>query len=549
MSDNAHQTSTNPNSLLQVEQLLQKFNIRLNINEDELKYLPTNSPFIVVSKHLFGLIDHLMVLKVLSEKNQQVRVVASEHNWLLDKAEDLAYEVDLSHLHGNILDDLKGFTDIEQLLANNGAMAIFPAKRGNIFRTPEGRVLDKRWQPAVIRMIRELRIPVVPISFNSSENKILSYIKYNTPEYRGAEIWSMFSGKEHVVNVRIGQPIPVKEQDYFANNARLGRYIRARTNALGTVLEVSKFYLPTFKFPEIQEEIAPPIDKALLIKEMDGLRASGGLLFTQNEFEVFIARSAQIPNVLMEIGRLREITFRDVDEGSNKACDVDEYDLYYRQLIIYDKDAQQIAGGYRIGKGDEIFKAYGIKGFYISSLFKIDRGFGPYLAKAAELGRSYIIPEYQKKRLPLFLLWKGILDFLHQNPQYRYLIGPLSISKQYSHASRYLIIEFIKKHYFDHRLARLVKPRKPYKVKPKDIDSDILIQNMDGEIGKLDNFIEEIEPEHFRIPVLMKKYIKQNARIISFNVDPKFSDVLDGLMILDLKEVPTETIDSLTKEK
>ena len=533
-----------------MEHLLQKFNIRLKVHEDELKNLPANGPFIAVSKHLFGAIDHLMMLKLLSMRSAHARVITPELSWLTEQLKSVVYEADIYGLNSKVYADLKSRSDIEKYLADGGALGVFPAKKGNIFRTLDGRILDKRWQPAVIKMIRDMHIPVVPVSFNSTENRWLSYIKFSSPESRAAEIWSMFSGKEQVVNVRIGQVIPVKEQDYFANNARLGRYFRARTNALGTNLEVKQFYkLPAFVVTpdHPQEEIAPPINKEVQAKEMEGLRNAGGLLFTQNEFEVYIARAAQIPNVMLEIGRLREITFRSVHEGTNKARDIDEYDLYYRQLIIYDKDAQQIAGGYRIGKGDDIYQAYGIKGFYISSLFKINRDFGPYLAKSAELGRSYIINEYQRKRLPLFLLWRGILAFLAQNTQIRYLIGPLSISQQYSDISRTLIIEFVKKHNYDHRLAKLVKPRKPYKVKLKDIDTDILIQNMDGEIAKLDNYIEEIEPEHYRIPVLMKKYIKQNAKIISFNVDPIFSDVLDGLMILDLKDVPDETIETLKK--
>ncbi|HMR44192.1 MAG TPA: GNAT family N-acetyltransferase, partial [Saprospiraceae bacterium] len=218
------------------------------------------------------------------------------------------------------------------------------------------------------------------------------------------------------------------------------------------------------------------------------------------------------------------------------------------QLIIWDREEKRIVGGYRLGEGDEIFNKYGIEGFYISSLFKIETGFYPIIQKSVELGRSYIVEDYQKKRLPLFLLWRGILFFLLKNPQYRYLYGPLSISKYYSNVSKSIIVEFIKRYFFDHELSKFLKPRKPFKVRTEKVDIDLLLRNLPAELNALDNFIEDIEPEHFRIPVLLKQYVKQNAKFISFNVDPNFSDVLDGFMILDLNDVPLATIEALKKE-
>ena len=151
--------------------------------------------------------------------------------------------------------------------------------------------------------------------------------------------------------------------------------------------------------------------------------------------------------------------------------------------------------------------------------------------------------------MPLFLLWKGILHFLLQNPQYRYLYGPVSISKYYSHISKSLIIAFIKKYYYDKELARFLRPRKPFKAKVDKVDIDLLTENFGNELKVLDNFIEDIEPDHFRLPVLIRQYIRLNARFISFNVDPHFSNVLDGFIILDLQDVPYSMIEALKQER
>ena len=170
------------------------------------------------------------------------------------------------------------------------------------------------------------------------------------------------------------------------------------------------------------------------------------------------------------------------------------------------------------------------------------------MRESVELGRSYIVPDYQRKRLPLFLLWKGILFYLLKNPEFRYVFGPVSISKYYSNVSKSLIVSFIEKFYFNHELAQYLSPRKPFKIKNEKVDIDILLENLDPEMKNLDSLVEDIEPEHFRIPVLFRQYLKLNARFISFNVDPNFSDCLDGFIILDLNEIPYSMLEALKKE-
>jgi putative hemolysin len=295
------------------------------------------------------------------------------------------------------------------------------------------------------------------------------------------------------------------------------------------------------------EPVATPVDAHLLVGEVDWLR-SNCLTFEQSHFEVFVAGSGHIPNILLEIGRLRELTVRSVGEGTGRCRDIDEFDTYYRQLIIWDKTEQRIVGGYRLGCGDEIFAQYGVKGFYISSLFHIREGFFPILSQALELGRSYIVEDYQRKPLPLFLLWKGILAFLLQHPQYRYILGPVSISRQFSDLSRGLMVGFLEQNYYNESLAAHLSPRTPFKVESKkDVDISQIIESMAGDLSTLDKFIEGVETKGARIPVLLRQYLRQNARFIGFNLDPNFSDCLDGFMILDMNDLPAATIENLQK--
>ncbi len=344
--------------------------------------------------------------------------------------------------------------------------------------------------------------------------------------------------------MRIGKPISQKTIKQFPDNDQLVRYLRARVYAIETQIEVKKFFhnpFTVFKQPEeIIEETAPDV----LAHEINRLRGTSKHLFTHEGFEAYISTYKDIPNVLNEIGRLREITFREVGEGTNKHLDTDEFDLHYHHLFLWDSANQILVGAYRVGKGNDIYRKYGMNGFYIQSLFKIKRGFVPTMRRSMELGRSFIRKEYQQKHLPLFLLWRGILIFMQQNRFYRYLIGPVSISNNFSQISKVLMIQFIKKNYFNHELAKFIEPRKEFWIDPSYVDSEILI-NSKNDIKDLDQLISEIEPFNNRVPVLMKKYLKQDAKILSFNIDPKFGNTLDGFMILDMVNVPDETVKML----
>jgi putative hemolysin len=340
-------------------------------------------------------------------------------------------------------------------------------------------------------------------------------------------------------------------QQNIQENQQFLKYLQSKIYALGTKLEIKPSWFNPLSLRSAEEKFEPidmPIASSALEEDIAQLTFHN-LIASRGQFDIFVATAMQIPNVLQEIGRLREITFRTVGEGTGKSRDLDEYDLYYKQLIIWDRDAKRIVGGYRIGEGDIIFRKYGVEGFYIHNFFEIDESFYPIMENAVELGRSYIIEDYQKQRLPLFLLWKGILFFLLSNPQYQYLYGPMSISKYYSDISRSVIMEYVKKYYFNHELAKYLTPRTPFQFRSEKIDINLLIENMDDSIRSLDSFIEDIEPSHFPLPVLLKQYIKLNAKFISFNVDPNFSDVLDGFILLNLSDVPYSMIEALKAEK
>ncbi len=539
--------NSNKSGLEFIDSMIEQLRIKCEIIEDELNNIPSEGPFITVSNHPFGGIDGMLLIKLISARRPDYKVVP---NFLLKRIEPLNKHIFNENPFEDRPADSSGKPSTKEIvdhLQNGGPVGLFPAGEVSGYDQATNKITDRRWQYQVLRMIRSSKVPVIPIYFHGSNSKFFNFLGRIHPRLQTVKLpTEVFSKKKRIIRVRIGSSIPVNEQDEFKDISRFGRFIRTKTYALGTALEVKKFFKSGKKRLRKEKKIIDPVPLEKIEAEVNRILPEYSL-FRNKNYNLFCVPSFEIPNIMNEIGRLREITFRLVGEGTNRPIDIDEFDLYYYQLFIWDEDDKKIVGAYRVGKGSDIMQEYGIRGFYIQSLFRIHRRFFPILSKSLELGRSFIVPEYQKKPLPLFLLWKGILYFLLKNPEYRYLVGPVSISNRFSTFSKGLIIKFIKEHYYNKTFAKYIKPRKRFRVPAHQIDTEIIFENS-NDLNKLDKFIKDIETGHIAMPVLLKKYLKQNGKVVEFNIDPKFNNAIDGLLILDMNDVPPETISSLSKE-
>lgn len=528
--------------------LIDDLGIKFEFDEEELKRIPLDGSFISISNHPFGGIDGILLIKLLSDIRPDFKVMA---NFILQKIEPLKD----CFLGVNPFEDRKaaassmgGIKEALRHMSKGAPLGIFPAGEVSTYQSESKNITDKQWQPSILKFIKKAEVPVVPIHFQGSNSLMFYLMGMIHPVLRTVKLPSeLLNKKNKVIRLRIGNPISVKDQKGFTDINQYGRFLRAKTYMLGSAVEVKKFYENKSAAKKKKAaDVIPPVDTKLISKEIANL--SEHLLFKSKKMHVYCAPSDEMPNVLNEIGRLREITFREVGEGTNQSIDVDEYDLYYHQLFIWDEENLKIVGAYRVGKGREILNKYGLKGFYLQSLFKMKKAFQPVLSESIELGRSFIVKEYQRKPMPLFLLWKGIMYFLLKNPDCRYLIGPVSISNEYSNTSKDLIIKFIMRNYFDYEMGQFIKSRNKFKVKVKGLDMDILLEAAKSDINKLDKLIGDFEVSNDKLPVLLKKYISLNAKIVGFNIDPNFNDCLDGLIVVDLFDVPVNMIESLTKE-
>lgn len=530
-----------------LERLIDALGVTIEINEEDLQKLPKTGAFITISNHPLGGLDSIILIKLLSKVRPEYKVMA---NFLLKKIVPIQ-----DYFMGvNPFDDRKSMSnsgivkEVLRHLAEGKPLGMFPAGEVSSYQAESNTVEDREWSTSALKLIKAAKVPVIPIYFKGSNSLFFYLLGLIHPMLRAVKLPSeLLNKKKRIVKLRIGNPISVETQNSFSDIVQYGKFLRAKTYLLGTAFEVKKFFHTSLKPSAKVEDIIAPVDSVLLKKEVDSI-TEDFLLFHMKNYSVFCAPSIRIPNVLNEIGRLREQTFRAVDEGTNRSIDLDEFDLYYSHLFIWDNDTDKIVGAYRVGKGKEVIDRYGIKGFYINTLFKIRTAILPVLYESIELGRSFIVEDYQRKPLPLFLLWKGILYFLIKNPEYRYLIGPVTISGKYTSVSKELIMKFILRSHWNKELASCIEPRCKYRVETNDPDVDVMLDSACQNIAMLDKIIGDIEPSSDKLPVLLKKYISLNAKIIGFNIDPKFNMCLDGLLILDLFDVPMNTIESLSKE-
>jgi putative hemolysin len=530
--------------------ILDDCKIKFEIPEEDLKRIPKEGPFITISNHPLGGIDGVLLLKLVTEKRADYKIVA---NFLLHRVAPLkpyVMPVNPFETRKDAKSSVAGIKSALLHLREGKPLGIFPA--GEVSTHKDGKLnVDKPWEEGAIKLIKKANVPIIPIYFHAKNSRLFYFLSKFSDTLRTAKLPSeVIQQRGRVIKVRIGKPISVKDQDTFKALPDFYKFIRRKTYMLANPFEKSNRLItsPKIKIKKATKKISSQRNSDLFLAEVDALRETNSRLLKSKNYEVFFASAKDIPNLIHEIGRLREITFRAIGEGTNKELDLDKFDNYYHHLLLWDAVAEKLVGAYRMGLGKEIYKKYGIKGFYVQSLFRIEPELHQMMDNTIEMGRAFIIAEYQQKPMPLFLLWKGIVHVTLRYPEYKYLMGGVSISNQFSDFSKSLMIEFMKSHYYDPYIAQYIRPKKEYKVKLKDGDKDFVFDASKADMQKFDKIIDEIEPGILRIPVLIKKYVKQNARLVAFNVDPKFNNAIDGLMYIKVADIPESTVKPVMEE-
>jgi len=517
---------------------LDALKVDYELSRGDLYHVPEKGPLLVVGNHPYGGLEGVLLGHILFGIRSDVKILA---NYLLQRLAgigDTVIPVDPFAGAGSAGANLAGLKSALRWLQQGKALAVFPAGEVASFQWRRGRIEDPPWSRHIGTLVRKSRAAVLPVYFPGSNGLLFHLLGLLHPRLRTAMLPRELVNKNgRICKVFIGRTIPWSKLQQFGSDAARVDYIRTATMFLQNrdrtkPRAVFPVGLPAAK-PKVPSAVIPPVPTARLLQDLNQLDGRH-LLVRHGAMAVYIAEAAKLPNILPEIGRLRELTFREVQEGTGRSLDLDNFDETYLHLFLWNHEKNELVGAYRLGLTDEILAERGIKGLYTSQLFRFKAGLLERLQHSIEFGRSFIRTEYQKKFNSLMLLWKGIGQFVGRNPDYRLLFGPVSISKDYHTVSKNLMVRFLRANNFDPRLSRYVAPRKAFRSRRIEGISRHLLRNSLQDIDDISLLISGIERDGKGIPILLRQYLKLNGTLLCFNVDRNFSDVVDGLLLVDL---------------
>lgn len=527
-------------SLSFAQRALLSMNVTWKIHAPGEQPIPRDGPVVLVANHPYGGIEGILLLAVIEAYRRDIKVMANYLLASMPEARSSFIFVDPFGRRQSAAANIRPIKECLSWLKQGHALGVFPAGEVSSVDLHSGKVRDPAWSTSIASIVRRTQATVVPVFFSGQNGPLFNLAGLIHPRLRTLMLPKQLVNKQgRELSVQMGQAIPWSDLQEYATDEQLIQYLRLRTYILAereTAARPKTVRLPAIRLPGRKRRLAPvvpPVDAAAMEADIRAL-PPGQLLLEVKEMQVYEARAAQIPAVLREIGRLREITFRAVGEGTGKAIDLDRFDETYRHLFIWNTARREVVGAYRLGLADEILAAQGVRGLYTHTCFRFNQKLMRQLQPAIELGRSFVRIEYQKAFSSLLLLWRGICAFIVRNPKYIHLFGPVSITNEYRDASRNLLLRSLRLSNFEQELARLVKPRRrprrPRRAEWNLPDFHPYIDNPDL-VAKL---IQEIESGQKGIPILLRQYLKMGGRLLAFNVDPAFNFSLDGLIAVNL---------------
>lgn len=516
--------------------ILHELNATYQSCAGDLARIPTSGPTIIVANHPYGIIDAIAVLSEVLKVRKDVKMVT---NFLINEIppmQPFIINVDpfKTKKWANIT--ALGIKQTNQFLEEGGALIIFPAGVVSHWRWKEFEISDSLWKFSAAKFAIAHNATVVPIYCSGRNRWYFHLAGIISPHLRTLLLpqQSFSKIKRHFI-LRIGNPIPVAELKKIGDLKKQIHYLRLRTYLLAYQSPPNK----KTKIKKLNPHATKPIDINLLRHDLEHLSTSARLIDI-SQYTTYFAYAHEIPNILMEIGRLREIAFTAIGEGTGQSKDLDKYDQQYGHLFVWDKKEEKVVGSYRLGLTNKIIPKFGISGMYVSSLFRLTPTFFNHLHPSIELGRSFVALDYQKKTLPLLLLWKGVFRFFVNNPEYISLYGAVSISPDYQPLSKDVMIYFLERyHKYTTDSVLIIKDKNSYPI-PEKIPKIILeLIEQKPDMDTLNSIIRELEHDHKGIPVLLRQYVStMGGYFVGYSLDPNFKNTLDCVALAFITDMP-----------
>lgn len=531
---------SNPSDQPFSARVLQECGIEIDISDDALRQIPASGPLIIVANHPYGGVEGLALDALVRRVRPDVKSISNYLLHALPPMREDFLPIDPFGGSKSATHNLAPLRIAMRWPRDGHALIIFPAGEVSHSTRQNFHVSDPPWDPGMARLIRKSGASVLPIYVRGHNRTRFQIAGLLHPRLRTLLLPREFlNQRDSRLQLEIGHLMSPDQFDRFPTDHDLISYLRIRTYSLRGRKEdkgKSRSELRRAKKRiRSQQAVAKPGNPELLCREIEGLPNEYHYV-SSNKFDVYCAPAHAIPETIYEIGRQRELVFRTTNAGTGKALDLDEFDKSFHHLFLWNNEQRELVGAYRLGLTDEILAKQGLSGLYCSTLFRIKRRLIDQLLPAIELGRSFIRPEYQKTHSALMLLWKGIGQFVCKQPKYNRLFGTVTITNDYHSISKQILIAFLESTQFVPPIDNIFEPRHPVHLPPirdwNSKEASVIIQDL----ADVDDLIREVEEDRMSVPVLIRQYSKLNAKLLGFNVDPDFGDVVDGLMYVDLAQ-------------
>ncbi len=513
-----------------LDKVLEHFNFSYRVSNHSINRIPSEGRLIIIANHPIGSLDGLALLKLISSIRNDVRIVANDVLNQIEPLKSLFLPIDnMSQDDSQLRLHKNNYKSMLTSLAKEEALIIFPA--GEVSRiTPKG-VKDGKWKKGFLKLAKKMNAPILPVLIKA-KNSALFYGLSTVYKPFGTMLLTheMFNKENDEIAFHVGKPISCKSTEKLKlNKIELVKRFRKHLYRLG-----KKDRNTQQSLFETIETIAHPINRQELKKTLYQAEVLGK---TNDGKKIFLYDYDNDSPVMHEIGRLRELAFRSVEEGTGYSKDLDEFDHYYKHIILWDENDLEIVGAYRLGECLNIIEKKDINGLYSSTLFDLKPEMASYLPYAIELGRSFVQPRYWGRR-SLDYLWFGIGAYLRTRPEIKYMFGPVSLSNAYPEEAKQLLISFYVQQFGS--LQNLAQAKTPYSVSNKY--SDLFAGDYKSNFKKLNYFLDAL---NVKVPTLYKQYSelcdntngKNGSQFIAFNIDPDFSDCIDGLVLVSVAQI------------
>ena len=504
-----------------IEQVFEHFSFSYSVRPNEIERIPATGKAVIIANHPIGTLDGMALLKMVSKVRPDVKVVANDMLMIIKPVRDYLLPVD--NMNGGTASGR--LQAIKDHLKDEGVIIMFPA--GEVSRiSPQG-VKDGKWRNGFLRIASSVQAPIIPIYINAKNS--LFFYTLSMLSKPISTLWlirEMFKHAHNCVSIRIG------EQINYQTYQSLDLPINTKT-----ALFRKHLYRLTKDKPSIfstQSAIAHPENKALLRSE---IHACQKISETRDGKQIYCYRHQATSTIMREIGRLREESFRLVGEGTGERRDVDIYDNSYVHILLWDDKELELIGAYRLLETNKVDLVNVQQQLYSATLFDYHAAMTPYLAAGIELGRSFIQPKYWGTR-SLEYLWQGIMEYIIQHSDCRYLFGTVSISNSYSQPAKELLVYYYQHFYGNSN--NIASASMPFRLSEEaSLRLTDLFADSDAEEGMA---ILKAQLNHmgFSVPTLFKQYTKLckpgGVQIFDFNIDPNFNHCIDGLIVLDLTQ-------------